>query len=368
MMKLRAITASAAGVALLASGYGLDASDLARANNNRGDGYIVKVRVSDALNLPDGSPVRIGGVSIGRVKDVEAKDYRAIVSLRINNETTLREGTTVRLRYTTALGEMYVQVYPSATGEKLTDGAELPDSDAETAPSVEDALASASLLINGGGLGQIETIIEEINTALEGRVGTTHSLLRKTNIFLSTALASTREIDRILNALAASSTTLNGREATINAALKEIRPAAKTLTDNTNELVTLLQRSGKLGRTAKRIVGATRADLTGVVRELGPVLDEVLQNKDAILGALDRLTVASDTLDRVLPNTYLMFYLKIKAIPGQVQILGGPTIPLPAGDGPGGGGLPIPDLPLPQIPGLPLLPLGGFLPTQTGAP
>lgn len=339
MRKLRAITASAAGVALLVSGCGLDAGDLARANNNRGDGYIVKVRVPDALNLPDGSPVRIGGVSIGRVKDVEAQDYEAVVSLRINNETTLREGTTVRLRYTTALGEMYVQVHPSATGRKLTDGAELPDSDAETAPSVEDALASSSLLINGGSLGQIETIVEEINIALGGRVGATHSLLRKTNTFLRTTLASTRQIDRILDALAASSKTLNGREDTINAALTEIRPAAKTLADNTDELVTLLRQSGKLGRTAQRIVGATRADLTSVVRELGPVLDEVLQSKDSILTALDRLSVASDALDRVLPNTYLMFHLRIKAVPGQVQ-----------------------------IPGLPQLQVGGLLPTAERTP
>jgi phospholipid/cholesterol/gamma-HCH transport system substrate-binding protein len=70
----------ARGVGLLASGCGFTAEDLARANNNRGDGYIVKVAVPDALNLPDGSPVRIGGVSIGKVDDVEAKDYEAIVS------------------------------------------------------------------------------------------------------------------------------------------------------------------------------------------------------------------------------------------------------------------------------------------------
>jgi phospholipid/cholesterol/gamma-HCH transport system substrate-binding protein len=36
----------------------------------------------------------------------------------------------------------------------------LPRDQTETAPSVEDALASASLLINGGGLGSIQTIVE----------------------------------------------------------------------------------------------------------------------------------------------------------------------------------------------------------------
>lgn len=368
-MNLKVIIAATAGVGLLTTSCGFTAEDLARANNNRGEGYIVKAIVPDALNLPDGAPVRIGGVSIGRVKDVEAKDYEAIVSLRIDNDTSLREGSTVRLRYTTALGEMYVQVEPSATGAELKDGAVLPKADAETAPSVEDALASASLLINGGSLGQIQTIVDEVNTALEGRVGTAHSLLRKLNTFLATALDSRREIDRILDALAASSTTLNEREATINAALQQIEPAAKTLTDNTDELVTFLKQADQLARTAKGIANATRPDLTLIVRELGPVLQEVLASKKAILGALGSLPSGAATLERVLPNTFLALYLKVQ-VTAAIQIPGGPTIPLP--DLPN---LPpiIPDLsfpniPLPSLPGIPGLPTlpGGLFGRTTG--
>jgi phospholipid/cholesterol/gamma-HCH transport system substrate-binding protein len=154
-MNIRLTTAALVGVTLLASGCGFTAEDLARANNNRGSGYIVKVAVSDALNLPDGSPVRIGGVTIGRVHDVEAKDYEAIVSMKINDNTVITDAAHARLRYTTALGEMYVQVEPSDQGTKLTNGQMLARDQTETAPSVEDALASASLLINGGGLGSI---------------------------------------------------------------------------------------------------------------------------------------------------------------------------------------------------------------------
>jgi phospholipid/cholesterol/gamma-HCH transport system substrate-binding protein len=336
---------------------------MARAGQRNAGTYTIKAEVSDALNLPDGAPVRVGGVSVGKVKGVQAKDYRAVVSLAIDKDITLREGSTVRLRYTTALGEMFVQVDPSPKGAELKDGATLPRADAETAPSVEDALASASLLINGGGLSQIQTIVEEVNTTLEGRIGVAHDLLRKTDTFLRTALASTREIDRILNALAATSTTLNRREATINAALKDLRPAAKTLTDNTDDLVRLLKATDGMGRTANRIVRASRADLTLVVRELGPVLDEVLASKDQVLVTLDRLAGAGKTLNAVVPNTYAMFYGRIR---GAVPILGapgGPAIPVLPGKQNGGllGGLPT----LPALPGLPIL--GGlFSRTRTG--
>jgi phospholipid/cholesterol/gamma-HCH transport system substrate-binding protein len=363
-MNTRAALAVVVTIGLFGSGCGFTAEDVARAGQRNTDTYTIKAEVSDALNLPDGAPVRVGGVSVGKVKDVEAKDYQAVVSLAIDNDIKLREGSTVRLRYTTALGEMFVQVDPAPQGAELKDGATLPRADAETAPSVEDALASASLLINGGGLSQIQTIVEEVNKTLEGRIGTVHSLMRKTDTFLRTALGTTREIDRILGALAATSTTLNRREATINAALKELRPAARMLTENTDDLARLLQATDGLGRTANRIVRASRADLTLVVRELGPVLDEVLGAKDQILTTLDRLAGAGKTLDAVVPNTYAMFYGRLRGLPPALAVAGAvPGVPkLPGATQQDPGPL---NLGLPTLPGLSQLPLLGGLLSRT---
>lgn len=310
-MNMRLTTAALAGVGLLVSGCGFTAGDLARANNNRGDGYLVTVAVPDALNLPDGSPVRIGGVSVGKVDTVVAKDYEAIVTLKIKNETKLTDQAKVRLRYTTALGEMYVQIEPAASGTPLTGGETLAREQSETAPSVEDALASASLLINGGGLGSIQTIVDELNTAFDGRIPTTHALVSKLDTFMSTVTSSQREIDRILTALAATSKTLNARESTINKALVEIRPAAKTLTDNTDDLVALLKQADKLGRTAKRIVDANRDDISLIVRELGPVLSEVNSNSDAILGALDNIRRAAPIVRNVARPSYANLHARV---------------------------------------------------------
>lgn len=357
-MKTRISTALLAGVATLStavvSGCGFTAEDLARANNNRGDGYVITAVVDDALNLPDGAPVRLGGVPVGRVKDVEVKDYQAVVSLRINNDVTILSGASVRLRYTTALGEMYVQVDPSAEGEKLTDGAKLNPAQAETAPSVEDALASASMLINGGGLGSIQTIVEELNTAVEGRVPTTHRLIRRLSTTLTAVDNSEDSIDRILSSLGSVSQTLNSREETINRALEELRPAARTLAENTDELVALLKQASRFGETAQRIVNASRDDVSSIVKELGPILDTVLANRDGILNALDGITRGAPIVNQVIPNTYANLYAVIHLGSG---LLGGGALPggSTGGSGTGGGGgLPLP-LPGGTSGGLPLV-------------
>jgi phospholipid/cholesterol/gamma-HCH transport system substrate-binding protein len=363
-MNARGALAVVATIGLLGSGCGFTAEDVARAGQRNSDTYTIKAEVSDALNLPDGAPVRVGGVSVGKVKDVEAKDYQAVVSLAISNDIKLREGSTVRLRYTTALGEMFVQVDPAPTGRQLKDGATLPRADAETAPSVEDALSSASLLINGGGLSQIQTIVDEVNTTLEGRIGTVHGLMRKTDTFLRTALASTREIDRILDALSATSTTLNRRKATINATLKELRPAARTLTENTDDLVSLLRATDAMGRTANRIVRASRADVTLVVRELGPVLAELDGSRAGLLTTLDRLAGAGKTLDAVVPNTYAMFYGRLHGLVTPAALAAVPRLPgktQPGTQEQTG----LTNLGLPTLPGLTQLPLLGGLFSRT---
>jgi phospholipid/cholesterol/gamma-HCH transport system substrate-binding protein len=345
----RLATAALAGVGLLVSGCGFTAGDLARANNNRGEGYLVTVVVPDALNLPDGSPVRIGGVPVGKVDTVKAEDYEAKVTMKIKNDTKLTDQAKVRLRYTTALGEMYVQIEPSTQGTPLKGGETLARTQSETAPSVEDALASASLLINGGGLGSIQTIVDELNTALEGRVPTTHALVSKLDHFMTTVTGSQREIDRILTALSSTSKTLNAREATINKALVEIRPAAKTLTDNTDELVALLRQAEKFGSTAKRIVDANRDDIALIVKELGPVLHDVNANAEAIMTALDRIRAAGPIVRDVTTPDYVALYAKIHLSAN--SLLGGLTGGTVGGTSTSGGGTTSPLGGTPDLPG-----------------
>ncbi len=145
----------------------------------------------------------------------------------VKTDAELREGATARLRYTTPLGELFVDITNPAKGTALEDGDTLALADTSTAPTVEDALAQASLLVNGGGLEQLQTVTEELNTAIGGREDTVRTLLGQAETFLTEANATTADIDRALQALSSVSKTLRGREEVINRAVREIRPAAQ---------------------------------------------------------------------------------------------------------------------------------------------
>jgi phospholipid/cholesterol/gamma-HCH transport system substrate-binding protein len=141
--------------------------------------YRVTAVFDEALNLAQGAPVKVNGVPVGRVQTVTAEDFAAVVTMDIKTSAELRQGSGARLRYDTPLGELFIQITPAARGQVLRDGDRLSREDTSTAPTVENTLASVSLLINGGGLAQLQTITEELNTALGGREDTVRDTLRR---------------------------------------------------------------------------------------------------------------------------------------------------------------------------------------------
>jgi phospholipid/cholesterol/gamma-HCH transport system substrate-binding protein len=226
MKALSLLFATATGLVLVA-GCGPTMSDIPLPGTGvSGDTITVTIPFDEALNLAQGASVKINGVDSGKVLSVAAKNFKAIATLKVQKSAEMRSNATARLRYTTPLGELFVDVSNPGQGPLLREGQQLAKANATTAPTVEDALSSASLLVNGGGLNQLQTVTSELNSAIGGREGKVRDLLSNANTFLTQANATTGDIDAALHALAGLSAVLNQNRSTITAALTEIRPAA----------------------------------------------------------------------------------------------------------------------------------------------
>ena len=274
-----------------------------------GPTYRVVAMFDDALNLADGAPVKLHGVTIGRVREVSPENFTAKVTLELRESTPVHEGATARLRATTPLGELFVQIDDAESGSRLRDGATLGVESTSAAPTIEDTMTSASLLLNGGGLGQLETIVREANLVLDGNEGTARDLLGR---MLRTAEAfneSNEDIDVTLDALADLSTTLNRRSDTIDAALEDVAPAARVLRKKTDELVDLLKSIERFGDVTTEVIEATRDDLLETLRKFGPVFDELNSLDDDLGPGIDTLVHFAGLIDRGVPTDYLNTHL-----------------------------------------------------------
>ncbi len=297
-------------------------------NGVSGETIELKVRFDEALNLAQGAQVKVNGVYSGKVSSVTTEDFKALATLQVRTSAQVRTDASARLRYTTPLGELFVDVANPDQGRVLRAGETLDPKRSTTAPTVEDALSSASLLVNGGGLNQLQTVTDQLNAALGGREDTVRELLNRANVFLSEANATTADIDRALRALAAVSTIANQNRGTVRAALRDLRPAAAVLRENTPEFTELLAKVAAFSGTANEVVGKTRTDLLQMTREVSPVLQEFLDSRAVLGPSLRALVSASNILDQVVPGDYVNLKLRIE--------FGGSNLPNPLG--PGGGG------------------------------
>ncbi|RHW24460.1 MCE family protein [Nocardioides immobilis] len=296
---------AAAGVLLAGSGCSTTMRDLPIPGTGvSGDTIEIKAEFDEALNLAEGAPVKVNGVDSGKVTSITIDDYTAIVTMDVRTDAKLHDGATARLRYTTPLGELFVDVTNPPEGKEIGDGATLTLKETETAPTVEDALTQASLLINGGGLDQLQTITEELNTALGGNEDDIRLLLNQAATFLTQANATTSSIDVVLTSLDSLSGTLSDREETINRAMQEIRPAAAVLRRATPELTGLLNAVERFSSAANNTVNATRQQLFALLAETEPVLAELASNRGRFKEMLRSLGTAADALRSVVPGDY----------------------------------------------------------------
>ncbi|WP_232680179.1 MCE family protein [Nocardioides sp. R-C-SC26] len=310
----------------------------------RGDTVSVEAEFVDALNLAQGATVKVNGVASGKVRSVRAEDFHAVAELVVESDAGLRDGVTARLRYDTPLGELFVDMTNPDAGAPLADGDVIELDDTSTAPTVEDSLSQASLLVNGGGLDQLQTISEELNTALGGREDVARSLLERLDRVLTEANESSADIDRALRSLASVSGTLRERQDVIDRAVREITPAARVLRENTPELTELLGELETFSATAGDFVAAIRDDTIRVLDQAVPVLDEFSKQRRSYPESLEKLAALGPIAESFVPNDYAAITIANR--------LEGSTLPS-LGDILANLGIPIPIPDLPPLPGLP---------------
>jgi len=293
------------------------------------NGYDVSATFDDALNLPIGAAVKLDGASIGQVKEVTAKDFHAEVVMTIDSKIRLAEGTTFQLRPTTALGELYVRVSQGRGPGVIEAGHRFGVDATGTAPTVEDGLAAASLLLNGGSLGQLRTIVTEINTALDGRTDTVKHFFDGSDRLLKALNASRTDIDKILTALNQTSQLLSARQKQIDRALRLATPIADVLQRDTTRVLSLVRKMRTASATVSGLVDSVGTDFQSVLDRLAPILETLTGAKAQAKSMLLKATALAHQIDDAMPTDYLNLMMVINATGSQIGLPGLPGVQVP---------------------------------------
>jgi phospholipid/cholesterol/gamma-HCH transport system substrate-binding protein len=259
-----------------------------------GDGsYTIQAQLPDVVVIQQNTRVRVADVNVGNVTRIEVQDWHALVTMRVNSDVHLPANATAKVGTTSLLGSMHIELAPPTDeppeGE-LKDGSVIPLARADTYPTTEQTLASVSILLNGGGLGQLQEITQTFAKALAGREDEMRSLLTQLDVFIKQLNDQTDDIitaTENLNKLAGQFAAKND---TVDRALTTIPQAISVLADSREKLADAIDALGKFSAIATSTVQQTRESLVANLRNIAPVLRELANAGPALTKGLDFLS------------------------------------------------------------------------------
>ncbi|WP_414944170.1 MCE family protein [Amycolatopsis sp. cmx-11-32] len=336
--------------------------------------YRLSAQFSDVLDLVPQASVKVNDVPVGRVEKIDlAPDTRsAWVSMVVNGDIALPANARAELRQSSLLGEKFVDLHaPDNPEGALAEGAKIPLDRTNRNPEVEEVLGALSLLLNGGGVEQIQKISHELNEALTGNEAEVRSLLSQVDKLATELDGHKGAILRAIDGLDNLSKILVGQTQNLTNALDNLSPGLKIVTEQRDQLVGMLQSLNTLSGVATDTIEASRDSLVANLRALQPTLKKLTEAGQDLPTALRILLTypfpdyAGNVIKGDYANVEAKIDLNLDTFLENMNNSSQPIIQLPGNKGTGApGAIPFNDGAAPPVLPLPI----GDLPQPPQAP
>ncbi|MFT4201106.1 MCE family protein [Gordonia sp. (in: high G+C Gram-positive bacteria)] len=308
---LTAATVAATSVGLLASCSGLQSVPLPGGVDVGSNPKHFQVKFSDILDLVPQSLVKKDGIVVGRVTDITIKpdEWQATVDILVRDSVKVSNQVHAAVQQTALLGEKFVgltepdgaQSAPPQSQDSPIAGV---DSNGQprtrTATDIEQVLGALSMLLNNGGLNQLQPIVSELTKALDvagaGSASPTdnkaRSLLIQTNKLIGNLNKQRDDIVTAIDGLAALSTRASSQTDQIEQILEQLPAGVQVLEQQRPQFVDLLTKLDKLGQVGTDVLGKSREAIIADLKALRPILSSLAKSMpDLITAAPLMLTV-----------------------------------------------------------------------------
>jgi len=260
----------------------------------RGPGsFEITAQIPDVTNIQQNSRVRVGDVNVGTVTAIRRQGWHALVTMRLDGDVDLPSNATATVGQTSLLGSLHIELAaPRGVPPrgKLTNGSLIPLAVSSTYPTTEETLSAVSMLLNGGGVGQVQDITKELTTAFaNGRDNDLRNLFEQLNQFVSRLNNQVGDIIRASDSLNNLAGQFAAQKPVVDQAFRTIPRALDVLKDERNTLVEAFDQLGKFSAITASSVNQTKQALVQQLNDLGPVLESLANAGPALTRSLDQL-------------------------------------------------------------------------------
>jgi phospholipid/cholesterol/gamma-HCH transport system substrate-binding protein len=280
--------------------------------------YTVRAQFTDVLDLVPQAGVKVNEVPVGRVESIglTPDGWHAEVTMEINGDVHLPANALANIRQSSLLGEKYVEL--SSPGPDLAQGtlvndAEIPLERTNRSVEVEEVLGALSMLLNGGGVDQLDNIAKQLNAATSGRETDIRNLLSNADQLVTTLDSQSGDITRALDGLNRLASTLNSQKDQLVGAVDKLGPGLQVLAQQRTQLVTMLQALQNLSGVTVDTVNKSQANLVADLRALLPTLQKLGQAGSDLPKSLELLFTYpfTDSAINAVKGDYFNLYANI---------------------------------------------------------
>ena len=267
-----------------------------------GSGHMtIYVQMPDTLALNTNSRVRVADVWVGTVRDIRLKDWIAILTLDLDPAVQLPANATAKIGQTSLLGTQHVELAapknPSPQPLKSGDTIGLMNSSAY--PTVERTLASVAVILNGGGIANLDVIQTEILNILDGHVDQVRELLSRLDTFVAELNRQRNDLTRAIDSTNQLLSIVANHADTLDRVLTEIPPLIRHFADTRELFADATESLGRFSDVANRALSDTRPNLHQSLQSLQRPLNQLDRASPYVVGGLKLGLTAPFDIDDV---------------------------------------------------------------------
>ncbi|MPY39636.1 MCE family protein [Streptomyces phyllanthi] len=253
-----------------------------------GGGETYSAAFSEAGGLKPGDEVRIAGVKVGKVEDVDLDGDHVKVTFKVKGDPGFGTGTGASIRVRTILGAKYLALHPEGPGQ-LEPGSEIPLRRTVSAYDVVQAFSD------------LTTTTEEVDT---------DRLAKALDTISTTFQDSPAEVRASIKGLSRISRTVATRDKALRGLLDHANGVTEVLAERSEDFSALVKDGDKLFREISRRREAIHkllrssallgVELSGLVEDNREEIGPALKNLNTFVRMLERNQASLDRSVRLL--------------------------------------------------------------------
>jgi len=271
-----------------------------------------KAEFVDATGVVKGDDIRIAGVRVGSVSDVEIVDRtRALITFTVEEDTPISEATQASIRYRNLVGQRYISLSETiGDTAQLEEGATIPVDQTSPALDLTVLFNGFKPLFQALSPEDLNKLSYEVIRVFQGEGGTLESLLQSTASVTQTLADRDEVISDLIDNLNHVLEQVGDRDDQLTELIQSFRVFVGGLKDDRKAILGSLDQISALSVETADLIDGIREPFVQDIKHLRSFAGNLDRNKAEIDRALQVLPIKLNKVGRTaIYGSWFNFYL-----------------------------------------------------------